>query len=222
MSSRLYFVAVIAGLSVAHARAADPSGYLVQSQDGAPVTTGHGECVHTGAWTPDSSYRQCSPRPVALAEVPAFDFDSAVLKANARPALDELARQLSQAQYQKIDIVGHADRIGPAKYNQRLSEKRARAVREYLVAQGIDGARIAVSGVGSSEPVTGSDCEGLRGKHLVSCLGRDRYAVVVVAGTRTSGTALHRAVRDAPNIGAVVFSPNTQGGDSGTQIHRLP
>jgi OmpA-OmpF porin, OOP family len=212
MSSRLYLIAVITGLSVAQARAADnPSGYLIQGQDGSPVSTGYGECVHTSAWSPDSSYRQCDPRPVAM-ELPApvtvvsespmveapravllrismatlFDFDSAVLRADAGPALDDLARQLTEADYQKIDIVGHADRIGRAKYNQQLSEKRAKAVREYLAAHGIDGSKIAVSGAGSSEPLTAGKCEGLRGKRLVSCLQPDRSAEVTVTGTQTS------------------------------------
>ena len=226
MSSRLYLIAVITGLSVAQARAADsPSGYLIQGEDGAPVSTGYGGCVHTSAWTPDSSYRQCDPRPVAM-ELPApvqaatvqpapepasapvvagtpavepsrtvllrismatlFDFDSPVLRADAGPALDDLARQLTEADYQKIEVVGHADRIGRAKYNQQLSEKRARAVREYLAARGIDGSKITVSGAGSSEPLTAGKCEGLRGKRLVSCLQPDRSAEVTVTGRQTS------------------------------------
>jgi OOP family OmpA-OmpF porin len=226
MSSRLSLIAVIAGLSVAQAHAADnPSGYLIHGQDGSPVSVGYGGCVRTSAWTPDSSYRQCDPRPVAM-ELPApveaatvqtapdsapapviagtaavepsrsvllrismatlFDFDSAILRGDAGPALDDLAKQLTQANYQKIDIVGHADRIGRAKYNQQLSEKRARAVREYLAAHGVDGSKITVSGAGSSEPLTAGKCEGLRGMRLVSCLQPDRSAEVTVTGTQAS------------------------------------
>jgi outer membrane protein OmpA-like peptidoglycan-associated protein len=134
-----------------------------------------------------------SPTPQAPSAVPfrlsmdaLFDFDSAILRTDAGAALDVLARQIAQADYRNIDIVGHADRIGRAKYNQQLSEARAKAVREYLVAHGADGSRIAVSGVGSSAPVTGSDCEAMRGKLLVSCLQRDRYAEVKVTGTQAS------------------------------------
>lgn len=225
MSSRLYLIAVLAGLSVAQARAADnPAGYLISGQNRAPVTTGYGGCVRTGEWRPHMSYRQCDPHPVAMelpapvqaaletaptpapvvAETPVraveapravpfrismdtlFDFDSAVLRADAGPALDELAKQLTQADYQKVDIVGHADRIGRAKYNQQLSEQRAGAVREYLAAHGVDGSKIVVSGVGSTESVTGDECKGLRGKRLISCLQPDRYAEVTVTGTQTS------------------------------------
>jgi OOP family OmpA-OmpF porin len=196
MSNRLYLFALITGFSVAQARAADnPSGYLIQGQDGSPVTAGYGACVHTSAWTDGSSYRQCNPRPVAML-LPApllrismatlFDFDSAVLRVDAGPALDDLAKQLSDADYQKIDIVGHADRIGRTKYNQQLSEKRAMAVRQYLAAHGIDESKIAVSGAGTSEPLTAGKCEGLRGKELVSCLQPDRSAEVTVTGRQSS------------------------------------
>jgi OOP family OmpA-OmpF porin len=219
MIHRFYFIAVIAGLSVAQAHAADdPSGYLVSGQNGAPVTASGG-CVHTLEWTPDMSYGQCNPRHVAAAPAPVlaaepapapvvvvetvvveapravpfrismdtlFDFDKAVLRADAGPALDELAKQLTQAEYQTVDIVGHADRIGQTKYNQQLSEKRAKAVREYLATHGIDGSKIAVSGVGSTEPVTASQCKGVRGKALITCLQPDRFAEVTVTGTQTS------------------------------------
>lgn len=203
MSSRLYLIAVIAGLALVQARAADnPAGYLVSGQESAPVTSGYGGCVHTSQWTSGMSYRQCDPRTVAVKHAPAieapravlfrismdalFDFDSALLRADAGPALDEFAKQLAQTDYQTVEIVGHADRIGRAKYNQKLSEARAKAVRDYLAANGIDGSRIAVSGVGSTESVTADRCNGLRGRDLVSCLQPDRYTEVTVTGTQTS------------------------------------
>lgn len=193
MFNRLSLIAVIAGMSVAQARAADePAGYLISSHDGAPVTAGYGACVRTSQWTPDASYRQCDPRPVALQAAALvrismdtlFDFDSALLKADAGAALDKLAKQLTQADYQTVNIVGRADRIGSAKYNQRLSEQRAAAVREYLVAHGIDGAKIVVSGAGSAESATRSQCKGLQGEQLISCLQPDRSAEVRVTGVR--------------------------------------
>jgi OOP family OmpA-OmpF porin len=226
MSSRLYLtaaIAVIAGLSVAQARAADPStGYAITGS-GAPVTAADGECVHSADWSAAASYRKCDPRPVA-AQAPApvqaapeqapapvvveeeavvvveaprpvpfrlsmdalFDFDRAVLRADAAPVLDELTARLAGSEYRTVHIVGHADRIGPAQYNQRLSERRAAAVGAYLAAHGVDGSTIAVSGVGSAEPVTGSQCKGVRGKGLIACLQPDRFAEVTVNGTQTS------------------------------------
>jgi OmpA-OmpF porin, OOP family len=211
VSSRLYLCAVIAGLLVANAKAADdPSAYLIQGHDGSPVIAGYGACVHTSAWVSGMNYRQCDPEPLAM-ELPKpvhvvaesatpqpaarpfrlsmdtlFDFDSAVLRVDAAAALDKLVQQIAQADYRSIDIVGHADRIGGANYNQRLSEARAKAVREYLVAHGSDGSKITVSGVGSTAPVTGSECEAIRGARLVACLQPDRYADVKVIGTQAS------------------------------------
>ena len=208
MFNRLHLIAVIAGLSAAQARAADdPAGYLVSGQNSTPVISGYGACVRTSQWTPDMSHRECDPRPVeVLAPAQAtpasatetaprpvlvrismdtlFDFDSAVLRPG--PALDKLAQELSQADYQTVRIVGRADRIGRAKYNQQLSEQRARAVRDYLAAHGVDSSKIAVSGVGSAEPVTGERCKGLQREVLVSCLQPDRNAEVTVVGTQTS------------------------------------
>ncbi len=117
-----------------------------------------------------------------------FDFDSAVLKADADAALDALAQQIGQADYRKVDIVGHADRIGAPLYNQRLSERRAQAVRAYLGAHGVDESKISFSGVGSSDPATGTQCNGLRGARLIACLQPDRFAEVTVVGTQSSAS----------------------------------
>ena len=117
-----------------------------------------------------------------------FDFDSATLKADADAALDALAQQIGQADYQKVDIVGHADRIGAPLYNQRLSERRAQAVRAYLATHGVDESKISFSGVGSSDPATGPQCNGLRGARLITCLQPDRYAEVTVVGTQISAS----------------------------------
>ena len=209
MSTRLFVFAAIATLSSAPAHAAqEAAGYLVAASDGAPVTTASGACVRTSEWNPAASYRGCNPLPTAKL-VPAsveparldaplraepirismntlFDFDSAVLRADAGPALDALAKQLTQASYQKVDIVGHADRMGAGKYNQKLSEQRAEAVRDYLLTRGLDGTRLTAFGVGATEPLTGKECRGLRGKPLVSCLQRDRYTEITVLGTQTS------------------------------------
>ena len=209
MSTRLYVLAVIATLSTAPARAAEETAaYLVAASDGAPVTTASGACVRTSEWNPAASYRDCDPLPIAKL-VPAsveparldspsraepirismntlFDFDSAVLRADAGPALDALAKQLTQSNYQKVDVVGHADRMGPGKYNQKLSEQRAEAVRDYLLERGLDGTKLTAFGVGNTEPLTGKECRGLRGKPLVYCLQRDRYTEITVLGTQTS------------------------------------
>jgi len=63
-----------------------------------------------------------------------------------------------------IEIIGHTDAIGPAAYNQKLSERRAGAVRDYLISKGIGKARISLSGEGENNPIArnryenGADC----------------------------------------------------------------
>jgi len=210
-------VTLVSGFSITAARAADDTaGYLTTPQ-GAPVTASAGECVHTGEWTQGMRFANCEPQPVKAEVAPApveapevveevvivreaiampftlsldtlFDFDSATLKADADAALDALAQQIGRADYQKVDIVGHADRIGAPLYNQRLSERRAQAVRAYLAAHGVDESKISFSGVGSSDPATGTQCKGLRGARLIACLQPDRFAEVTVVGTQSSAS----------------------------------
>ena len=202
MSTRIHLIAALAALSAAQARAADePAAYLVAAQDGAPVTVASGACVRTSQWSARASYRDCDAPVISEAKavetltkhVPfrismntLFDFNSAVLRTDAGSALDGLAKQLTDANYQKVDIVGHADRMGPGKYNQKLSEQRAEAVREYLLSRGLDATKVSAIGVGATEPLTGKECRSLQGKPLVYCLQRDRYTEITVLGTQTS------------------------------------
>ena len=83
-----------------------------------------------------------------------FDFDRAELSANGRATLTNFSQKLSQAgQPDRINIIGHTDRLGTDDYNQRLSEARANSVKNFLVAQGISPNLISASGKGEAEPV---------------------------------------------------------------------
>jgi outer membrane protein OmpA-like peptidoglycan-associated protein len=82
-----------------------------------------------------------------------FDFDQSDLRADARPVLDEAVATLKQEGTIAIVTEGHTDAVGTDGYNQALSLRRANAVRDYLVAGGIDAARIEVEGYGESRPV---------------------------------------------------------------------
>ena len=135
------------------------------------------------AEAPPAPQAAAVPVPYLLSVDEFFDFDSASLKPEGRPVLDALAAKIASSSYDSVEIVGHADRIGAARYNQQLSERRAKALRDYLVGQGIDAQRIFATGVGSSEPVTTkADCAGARGARLIQCLQPDRYADVTVGG----------------------------------------
>ncbi len=66
-----------------------------------------------------------------------FDFDKAVLKPEGKAMLDELTRVLQGAKYEVILATGHTDRFGTAEYNQKLSIRRANAVKDYLTSKEI-------------------------------------------------------------------------------------
>ena len=84
-----------------------------------------------------------------------------------------------------ILVVGHTDRIGGDAYNQKLSEKRAAAVKEYLVAKGIEANRVYTEGKGEKQPVTGDKCKGNgKSKALIDCLQPDRRADIEIIGTK--------------------------------------
>jgi outer membrane protein OmpA-like peptidoglycan-associated protein len=94
-----------------------------------------------------------------------FDFDSDVVKAEARTNLRELALSLDQYPGTDVIIIGHTDAVGPDDYNQSLSEQRARAAADYLMTQGVAGSRIGTRGLGESEPVASNDTEASRARN---------------------------------------------------------
>lgn len=88
-----------------------------------------------------------------------FDFDSAELRPEGRDALRQVAGVLVNNPRTTIDVVGHTDSIGRPEYNQRLSERRAGAVADYLTAQRVQPARILVAGRGATQPVASNATE---------------------------------------------------------------
>jgi len=86
-----------------------------------------------------------------------FDFDRAEIRPASRPILDQAASRLRQCGGERLQVEGHTDSIGADAYNQNLSERRARAVRDYLVSQGVSGGRISAVGFGESRPIASND-----------------------------------------------------------------
>ncbi|WP_187426557.1 OmpA family protein [Geothermobacter ehrlichii] len=87
-----------------------------------------------------------------------FDFDKADIKPEFRPELDKAAAFIREyRQIPFILIAGHTDHTGTTEYNRKLSEARARAVRDDLIANyGIDGKRLIARGYGMTRPVAGN------------------------------------------------------------------
>jgi OOP family OmpA-OmpF porin len=114
-----------------------------------------------------------------------FDFDKAALRVEGKTMLDDLTRLLQGANYEVILAIGHTDRIGSAAYNQKLSVRRAEAVKKYLTEKGIPPNRVYADGKGKTQPLTKpADCRGKRGKTLIACLQPDRRVDVEVTGTK--------------------------------------
>jgi len=83
-----------------------------------------------------------------------FDFNSAIIKPESYPVLDDAAKVLKAKPNMRIEIGGHTDSVGSGSYNQTLSYKRAQSVKDYLVKNhNIDPARLEVRGYGESQPI---------------------------------------------------------------------
>ncbi len=135
--------------------------------------------------SPPPAPAPAAPVKITLAASALFDFDKSELKAAGKQELDKLARDIKSVRYELIIVTGHTDRIGKHAYNLALSERRADAVKKYLVNAGIPGANITAKGVNSDKPVTTQQqCQGRVSTALKACLQPDRRVEVEVSGTR--------------------------------------
>ena len=87
-----------------------------------------------------------------------FDFDSEVVRGNARSNLNQLASSLDKYPNTSLLIVGHTDAVGAAEYNRDLSTRRSEAAAHYLTGAGVT-RPIATRGLGETEPVATNDTE---------------------------------------------------------------
>ncbi|MBV6476190.1 MAG: OmpA family protein [Rhodocyclaceae bacterium] len=193
--------------SVALAQVPNNDGYLFDTR-GVVARSGFGLCWKTTRWTPAMAIAECdpdlvkkpdAPKPAAPAATPKpaaqkvtlaadalFDFDKAVLRPEGKAKLDDVTGKLKGMKLEVIIAVGHADRLGSDKYNQKLSEKRAEAVKSYLVGKGVEPNRVYTEGKGEKQPITGDKCgkSDKRTKQLVECLQPDRRVEIEVIGTK--------------------------------------
>jgi OmpA-OmpF porin, OOP family len=105
-----------------------------------------------------------------------FDFDKSVIKPEGKAKLDDLTGKLKDITLEVIIAVGHTDSVGSDKYNQKLSVRRAEAVKAYLVSKGIEANRIYTEGKGESQPVASNKTKEGRAKN--------RRVEIEVVGTR--------------------------------------
>ncbi|MDX1335117.1 MAG: OmpA family protein [Gammaproteobacteria bacterium] len=125
-----------------------------------PECTGEVPVAEPVAAAPEPA-AEPEPAPVAAAAPVVYTFDnitfennSAELKAEAKPVLDDVANRINNAEkeIQRINVVGHTDSSGAAAYNKDLSQRRAQSVVEYLEVKGVS-APLTAEGRGEEQPV---------------------------------------------------------------------
>jgi len=137
-------------------------GYVASDNEYVRVTDGN--CLRSIGWSSDNMVVECQASAKAPAAEPKvarlsyngkalFEFDSAQLSAKGRQELDRLVAKMNTHRgIGEVNVVGHADSVGEATYNQSLSERRAATVRGYLKSE-LSGVRVSAVGMGESAPV---------------------------------------------------------------------
>jgi OOP family OmpA-OmpF porin len=114
---------------------------------------------------------------VSIAAEALFDFDKATVKPEGKAALDEFMSKLEGLNTEVMIAVGHTDSVGSNAYNDKLSLRRAEAVKAYMVSKGLDPARLYTEGKGETQPVADNATAEGRAKN--------RRVTIEVVGTRT-------------------------------------
>ena len=218
IAKKSLILALLAGIGFGATAVQAQERVYVIDQRNVVAKSGFGLCWRTGYWTPAAAAKdpagcQCdkdllpkevcepkvAPAPVAapkpagekitIAADALFDFNKAVLRPEGKAKLDELVSKSKAIKLEVILVVGHTDRIGSDSFNQGLSERRAAAVKTYLVSKGIEANRVYTEGKGEKQPVTGDKCKKMgpdngSNKKLVACLQPDRRADIEIIGTK--------------------------------------
>jgi OOP family OmpA-OmpF porin len=159
----------IAGIAISSSAFAQKSVDNWVNSSGIVWKNGTNElCWRNANWTPATAAPGCdgaiaapaaaaAPKPagakVTLNADALFDFDKSTLKPAAVASLNSLAGKVKSLTLEVIVAVGHTDSVGTDAYNQKLSIRRAEAVKKHLVSQGIEARRIYVEGKGEAQPV---------------------------------------------------------------------
>jgi len=185
-------------------QAKTPNSTYLQDSRGVIARDPFGLCWRTGTWTPADAVPGCDGELVKPAAAPApapapapakapvappvsekvtfaadtfFDFDKAVLKPDGKAKLDELTSKLQDMNLEVVIAAGHTDSVGSDTYNQKLSVRRAEAVKAYLVSKGVEANRVYTEGRGEKQPVADNKTSAGR--------AQNRRVEIEVVGTRT-------------------------------------
>ena len=215
ITTLLASIGLFAAAGAAQAQTAADRVYVID-QRGEVVLSGTGLCWRTGFWTPAAAANDpagckcdkdlltkevCEPPAPKGAALPGakpagdkitvaadalFDFDKATLRPEGKKKLDEVVAKAKAIKLEVIIAVGHTDHFGSDAYNQKLSERRAAAVKTYVVSKGIDANRVYTEGKGEKNPVTKpGQCPGKKPtKSVIECLQPDRRVDIELIGTK--------------------------------------
>jgi OmpA-OmpF porin, OOP family len=129
---------------------------------------------------PEPKKEAPKPKPVAekvtFAADVTFDFDKANVRPEGRAKLDDLANKVKSINLEVVIAIGHADEIGGHAYNDKLSVRRAEAVKAYLVSKGVEPNRVYTEGKGKRQPIASNKTKEGRAKN--------RRVEIEVIGTR--------------------------------------
>jgi OOP family OmpA-OmpF porin len=204
------------------------------------VRDAEGNCLRTAQWSPANALAACDPNVVAqrsdekpvigkeakvtgvLTQVDlvvlqagdAFAFDKAELSEAGKDLLAQIVARHKNQYVARVFVAGYTDRIGNDEYNLKLSQRRADAVKDQLMADGIPADRIHTSAEGSADPLV--TCPGLGGEALIRCLAPNRRTevrfVVPVVSTAALGEFVGRRrqaeIKDK-NVEAAGIAVNT-------------
>jgi outer membrane protein OmpA-like peptidoglycan-associated protein len=171
--------AVVIGATCASMNVLADEATIWSDSAGDVVNDGSGDCLHTIWWQKDSTCGkepavtpevkkvkpmvETKPKPVAkpapkfepfrLSSAAAFELSGSTLSDEGKAEIKAFAAKLKGHKVNKITVEGYTDSSGPAEFNQVLSEKRANAVKDEMVNNGIDASLITAIGHGESNPI---------------------------------------------------------------------
>jgi len=177
MTKNLFLLLVAAAFAAACATTEEPKP--APAPQSVPAPAPQPEPKPAPAAKPEAK-PEAKPKPVAekvtFAADVLFDFDKSVIKPEGRSKLDELAGKVKGINLEVVIAIGHADSIGSDEYNQRLSVRRAEAVKAYMVSKGLEANRVYTEGKGEKQPVASNKTAEGRAKN--------RRTEIEVIGTR--------------------------------------
>lgn len=163
---------------------------LWPKRDQEPVPAKAPMATQPAAPKPEPTPAPAPPKAVEpLSVTVLFDYDKSAVRPGEGPKLDELVTRMQGRSLDRLDAVGHADRIGGNAYNLALSKRRAEAVLAYLVGKGLDAGRMRAEAKGEDEAVSGEACKNMgpenrKNQKLIECLQRDRRVEVKLMTAR--------------------------------------